>query len=394
MAIIKCPECGKAISDKAKVCPGCGVPIIDDTSSPSRSGMVSQNPLRVQGKVGMDVHELKCPYCGTPLGSKDMVSSGWAHCPSCDNNVALQGINEQFRDEGIVEWILPFGVTREEFHLRCMNEMMKVAPEDFFSKLNGFSVTKKYIWVREFGGGQKRQIFATDSFGQKCLKLLNNNHDVVNHDVYLKWWPVNNMQIYSTELTGDTTLVPKEWTAKDIKHKYNTSQDSDGLNANDAYYCVPVMEEIFEYNGKRYEFYGVGTKGIPACAWGNGKPVDETLNSSPKFYDGTPFVITAVIIGVIVLAILVIDCFSGGFWSGLFKLIIFGVIGYFAGIIVVPIAISPFAALDAIIRTSVNRKRKRAFLNRFNEIQSRKQSEAKNLHNLNLTYTLPDIKIP
>ena len=27
MAMIKCPECGKEISDKAASCPGCGVPI-------------------------------------------------------------------------------------------------------------------------------------------------------------------------------------------------------------------------------------------------------------------------------------------------------------------------------------------------------------------------------
>ena len=27
MALIKCPECGKEISDKAKICIGCGYPI-------------------------------------------------------------------------------------------------------------------------------------------------------------------------------------------------------------------------------------------------------------------------------------------------------------------------------------------------------------------------------
>ncbi|MDE5803214.1 MAG: zinc-ribbon domain-containing protein [Lachnospiraceae bacterium] len=27
MALIKCPECGKEISDKASSCPGCGYPI-------------------------------------------------------------------------------------------------------------------------------------------------------------------------------------------------------------------------------------------------------------------------------------------------------------------------------------------------------------------------------
>ena len=29
MAMIKCPECGKEISDRAEVCPGCGYPVED-----------------------------------------------------------------------------------------------------------------------------------------------------------------------------------------------------------------------------------------------------------------------------------------------------------------------------------------------------------------------------
>lgn len=27
MALIKCPECGKEISDKAPACPNCGIPL-------------------------------------------------------------------------------------------------------------------------------------------------------------------------------------------------------------------------------------------------------------------------------------------------------------------------------------------------------------------------------
>lgn len=39
MALIKCPECGKQVSDKAPTCPGCGSPI--DTA-------------------------IRCPKCGSP----------------------------------------------------------------------------------------------------------------------------------------------------------------------------------------------------------------------------------------------------------------------------------------------------------------------------------------
>ena len=54
MALIKCPECGKEISDKAKTCPHCGVPI-----------------------------EMKfCQYCGEKI-EKDCVV-----CPKCGKQVA------------------------------------------------------------------------------------------------------------------------------------------------------------------------------------------------------------------------------------------------------------------------------------------------------------------
>ena len=32
MALIKCPECGRQVSDKARACPGCGCPVADETS--------------------------------------------------------------------------------------------------------------------------------------------------------------------------------------------------------------------------------------------------------------------------------------------------------------------------------------------------------------------------
>lgn len=35
MALIKCPECGKDISDRAAACPNCGCPI-NDVSTPSK----------------------------------------------------------------------------------------------------------------------------------------------------------------------------------------------------------------------------------------------------------------------------------------------------------------------------------------------------------------------
>ena len=38
MALIKCPECGKEISDRAKACPSCGFPIQVEEKSESTVG--------------------------------------------------------------------------------------------------------------------------------------------------------------------------------------------------------------------------------------------------------------------------------------------------------------------------------------------------------------------
>jgi len=78
MALIKCPECGKEISDKSTVCIGCGYPInkeetnnnfilFDGFSSPT---IIKENKNNNQSKNKIDV---KCPNCGassslTPKG--------------------------------------------------------------------------------------------------------------------------------------------------------------------------------------------------------------------------------------------------------------------------------------------------------------------------------------
>lgn len=52
MALIQCPECGKQVSDKAKVCVFCGYPLMDDQShetllsNPPSSNMISTKRFR------------------------------------------------------------------------------------------------------------------------------------------------------------------------------------------------------------------------------------------------------------------------------------------------------------------------------------------------------------
>lgn len=51
MALIKCPECGKEISDKASVCPNCGCPIAEMT--PNGTVRIKMPNNVVDGFVGL-----------------------------------------------------------------------------------------------------------------------------------------------------------------------------------------------------------------------------------------------------------------------------------------------------------------------------------------------------
>jgi predicted amidophosphoribosyltransferase len=42
MALIKCPECGKEISDLAKACPSCGCPVNSDSVDETESVRIVQ----------------------------------------------------------------------------------------------------------------------------------------------------------------------------------------------------------------------------------------------------------------------------------------------------------------------------------------------------------------
>lgn len=50
MALIKCPECGKEVSDKASACPNCGCPISNSSSS-VRSSAPTTAQIRVVCKT-------------------------------------------------------------------------------------------------------------------------------------------------------------------------------------------------------------------------------------------------------------------------------------------------------------------------------------------------------
>ncbi len=54
MALIKCPECGKQVSDKASSCPQCGCPISSSVASKPTTAQIrvvcKTNTMKVDGK--------------------------------------------------------------------------------------------------------------------------------------------------------------------------------------------------------------------------------------------------------------------------------------------------------------------------------------------------------
>ena len=70
MAIIKCPECGRQISDKAPTCPSCGVEIAGKITKCPNCGEVYFNYLEM------------CPNCQTPNPTLVGGRGGFSPAPS------------------------------------------------------------------------------------------------------------------------------------------------------------------------------------------------------------------------------------------------------------------------------------------------------------------------
>lgn len=64
MALIKCPECGKEISDKAVSCPACGHQIISET-------VFENNMICEECNTTLNRNDEICPNCGCPVVHKE-----------------------------------------------------------------------------------------------------------------------------------------------------------------------------------------------------------------------------------------------------------------------------------------------------------------------------------
>ena len=69
MALIKCSNCEKEISDKAKVCPQCGQPVVLATDIPEEEAPILCEECGTEIPDGVEA----CPNCGCPVPTKEEV---------------------------------------------------------------------------------------------------------------------------------------------------------------------------------------------------------------------------------------------------------------------------------------------------------------------------------
>ena len=395
MALIQCPECGKMVSDRAGSCPSCGLPLNAQTPPPAPNA----GPMYQNAGNGISLTAMKCPNCGGPL---ERISKDMARCKNCPTEVCLSGVG--LSDNETVESILPFKSTKDEFHVKCMKELMLVGEEDVFSQISNIKVKQYFMWVRQFGHGEKQEFYPMDTLGEKIFKMMSGKTPILPYKNFNAVFPKDDFRIFQPRYIGDAEMKKKEFTPAEVKQKYMSIPSTSGFSAHDFYFCIPVFEETFEYKGETYHFYGSGTDDISWFA-SDKLPKNKHITTKPNYTTAYPLMYT--VIGIMALGVLfyaggfVIEAFSDGFASGIFTLIIAGAILSAIGWVLVAILgvvgaviAGVFAIVDIPIQKSINAKRRIKYRAEYERIQKRKQEEARINIGLELAYVVPEFPIP
>lgn len=96
MALIKCCECGKEISDKSELCPNCGCPTIESIKKIKINKQLTENHDNVFYKCPVcnkqyENGTLSCDLCGYEIipssyqNSTSKQPSNQVHCPYCNS---------------------------------------------------------------------------------------------------------------------------------------------------------------------------------------------------------------------------------------------------------------------------------------------------------------------
>lgn len=400
MALVKCSECGKDVSDKAQTCPHCGNPMSPVPPAPPMPPMpptpggavTGTAPQSTAPQVGIDTQKLKCPYCGEMLGPKDILSSGWAKCPSCKQSIRLTGANGEYDDNVLIERILPFNFTIEEYHRIFMQHIMNHDGQNAFERMKTVSIKRKYIWVREFGRANERALYPMCQYGKDVfIKMCDTPYMLIED--YEKFFPTDKMVQFNSEDIRDTEVLAKELSAAECKHEFSHT-DVGKYDPTPNYYCLPFIEEIVELDGQEYTF--IGTAGANDYRFNVGN-YPFTAMPQPKYTEMRPVSITLAVVACILIAIPIIAGFIESFWGTLIVLVILGVIGFaLSGLLA--IAFTAVAAIpmgiDIGICKIINSNRRKTFRANYEALQKAKQQSARSRMKAELTYDIPEFPIP
>ncbi len=88
MALIKCPECGREVSDKAQACIHCGCPLNDEIDMKSMYNKVC--PVCGLEREGS---ELKCRFCKLEFSKIQNIKldTSRVYCPRCKSTSITTG---------------------------------------------------------------------------------------------------------------------------------------------------------------------------------------------------------------------------------------------------------------------------------------------------------------
>lgn len=341
MALILCPSCGAQISDKSATCPRCGASVTEGTSTPK--------PMAI------------------PIA--------------------------QAEKEAVMEYIFPCEATKQEFHQCCMMQLMKSAEADIFEKIENMKVRQQYLWIREFRSGDEYDFYPMSEYGEQLFMAMEGS-EIMRGQIMERHFPIKRRVEMSKVQMSNRDQTIKEFTPQQTTERYMSKLSSIGLPPTANYYCIPIFEESFDYQGKSYIFQGLGNKSISKYWW-NGLPENPLLATGPKYIQARPLYLTNVILGILI-------ALSGG-------LLLFSQVGFWLSVLIVLITagvcfaigallISPYTSLlnraDRQICKRINTRRRKDYLANITQIQERKVNDARILLGLNLTYKLPKCPIP
>lgn len=405
MALITCPECGKQVSDRAPQCPNCGLPLqqaaqaggtpppppVAGMAQPSNTMPPNPSASAPVQNTEMSASALKCPHCKSTLGPKDLLSKDWAKCPQCGNAVLLGGGQNAFDDNLILERLAKFATTKDWYHQLFMQKLMDDGDVDVFDNLKIVSQKRKYFWAREYGQAKDRAIFPICQYGKNFFQKLYGKPYMLWKD-YEQYFNPKEMVSFNSDDIRDTEVIAKEQSASENRYEFSHT-DIGSYMPTPAYYCLPVMEEVVEYNGKQYTF--IGTANAPKVTYTTDDfPTADWVKGQPNYTDMKPVTWTITAILIILLVLLVIGIFAKSFWGGVIALIVIAVVGYYLGTIIYGAIWLLTSGIDMIIRGIVNRIRRKKFRNYWTESQEHKRTTAMKNLKMDLSYSVPEFPIP